>query len=587
MKKTAFFSVLLLGILSASLMIGMSFMVIPPSVDISRVESNTPIAASNDLVGRWKFDGSYINEVSGKPSATPYGGGTNLVSSGGVDGGYLHVTSGTDYVNIADDNSYDLPVSFTIAFWFRQYAPQNFLQDLIRKGTTSNYNFYIYRQLNDGGANQGPIQAGYSNSGWHAVTNSNDLSHGKWHYVVYFKNATYHAYYLDAKLIYGTTDGANAVTNNDPITLAGGNTVNTDFDDLRIYNYSLTESDIINEYKTYFPIANFFVDKTSTVEGSSILFTDTTSGGLSPYNYYWQFDDGTTDPAKNPSHTFSYNGNFWVNLTVTDSRGNISSKGMWIYITDTSPNVSFTVNASSILVGQAVQFTENVYAYDGVSSRQWEYNDGTLFETNMNPTHHFYNPGNYVVNLTIYDMDGSSGWYAMIIKVNATCIKDRFEPNDNFETAAVITQTGLITNLTYCDEDWYKVNVKGNETLTVMLFESILSNVSLTLVWDNHGIINKNSSFAQGHTSLSVYCPLESLVYIRITMETTSFVYYNLSIVFSPGNGTGSTKDGSSSENNSDDFTFGEIDGFPMEFLIMSVIGVLFYTIRKKKSKLE
>jgi len=46
----------------------------------------------------------------------------------------------------------------------------------------------------------------------------------------------------------------------------------------------------------------------SPVSGNAPLtvsFTGSVSGGTSPYSYHWDFGDGASSAAKNPSHTYA------------------------------------------------------------------------------------------------------------------------------------------------------------------------------------------------------------------------------------------------------------------------------------------
>src|SRR5581483_7749697 len=51
----------------------------------------------------------------------------------------------------------------------------------------------------------------------------------------------------------------------------------------------------------------------------SVSFTGSATGGTAPYSYSWNFGDGSSSTAQNPSHTYSSAGTFTATLTVTDS----------------------------------------------------------------------------------------------------------------------------------------------------------------------------------------------------------------------------------------------------------------------------
>ena len=71
------------------------------------------------------------------------------------------------------------------------------------------------------------------------------------------------------------------------------------------------------------PVANF----TSSVNGMTVSFTDTSSdsdGSIASRS--WNFGDGTTSTATNPSKTYSAPGTYTVKLTATDNQGATNSK---------------------------------------------------------------------------------------------------------------------------------------------------------------------------------------------------------------------------------------------------------------------
>ena len=61
---------------------------------------------------------------------------------------------------------------------------------------------------------------------------------------------------------------------------------------------------------------------TFTKAGLQVIFSDASTGA--PTSWKWNFGDGTTSTAKNPTHTFPAAGTFVVTLTVTNSEGTSS-----------------------------------------------------------------------------------------------------------------------------------------------------------------------------------------------------------------------------------------------------------------------
>jgi glucose/arabinose dehydrogenase len=106
------------------------------------------------------------------------------------------------------------------------------------------------------------------------------------------------------------------------------------------------------------PTANATSDRTSgqaplTVQFSSAGSTDPEGSALT---YAWNFGDGGTSTAANPSHTFASNGSYDVTLTVTDPQGASGSDSVQIGVGNTAP----TVRINSPGDGQVFDFGDTV-----------------------------------------------------------------------------------------------------------------------------------------------------------------------------------------------------------------------------------
>ncbi len=206
---------------------------------------------SDGLIGHWKFDGNGNNEIAGGAAAVAVGS-AEFKSSGGQSGGYLYVNTSSDWGKIPYSSTFDLANSFTVEFWFRQRSDQSFLQDLVYKGSlTNNYNFRVFRQLWNQ-YNFGPVMAGSTavNTGyWSQVSNGNQLAHGSWHHVAYTRNSTGAAYYLDGVLwnflnLTQYSEYSGSVKTPAVDIIIGDSAVDTDFDNLRIYNRALSYNEV-------------------------------------------------------------------------------------------------------------------------------------------------------------------------------------------------------------------------------------------------------------------------------------------------------------------------------------------------------
>lgn len=204
---------------------------------------------SQTPIGHWKFDGNGNNEVSGGPTAVTVGSAV-FNSSGGKYGGYAYLPSTSDYVKIPYSSTFDFASAFTVEFWFRQRSNQSTTQDLVYKGTSpNNYNFRVLRRLWDQ-YNFGEIIAGYTSATtgyWTQTSNPNQLAHNVWHHVVFTKDSSHSVYYLDGSLIYSSPDSPQAKTPASDI-IVGNPAIDTDIDNLKIYNRALSSSEASQNY---------------------------------------------------------------------------------------------------------------------------------------------------------------------------------------------------------------------------------------------------------------------------------------------------------------------------------------------------
>ena len=101
-------------------------------------------------------------------------------------------------------------------------------------------------------------------------------------------------------------------------------------------------------------VADF--DSTTACYGTNTEFTDTTTGGITPYTYSWNFGDSVgTSTVQNPSYTYTAASTYTVTLTVTDSDdpANVDSVSYPVTVyalptVDAGPPDDFCVDDASI-----------------------------------------------------------------------------------------------------------------------------------------------------------------------------------------------------------------------------------------------
>ena len=141
-------------------------------------------------------------------------------------------------------------------------------------------------------------------------------------------------------------------------------------------------------------------------------FTDNSSDSDgSVVGWSWDFGDGTSSTAQNPSKSYAAAGDYTVTLTVTDDDGDTASTSQVVSVSDGATNQPPTANFSSSCVFFACNFTDLSSDSDGtIVSWNWDFGDGTS-STAQNPSKTYpriiFNRF-YDVTLTVTDDDGES-----------------------------------------------------------------------------------------------------------------------------------------------------------------------------------
>jgi gliding motility-associated-like protein len=113
-------------------------------------------------------------------------------------------------------------------------------------------------------------------------------------------------------------------------------------------------------------------------------------------SYLWDFGDGNTSTASNPSYTYNTQGTYTVKLQITTSTGCTESLVMPAAIkVGTHPIVNFSGSPSPVCAYQAVQFTDLSAPAD---EWLWQFGDGSS-SIDQNPQHNYTDTGYIDVTL--------------------------------------------------------------------------------------------------------------------------------------------------------------------------------------------
>lgn len=163
----------------------------------------------------------------------------------------------------------------------------------------------------------------------------------------------------------------------------------------------------------------------------AVNFTDLSSGGGTVFN--WNFGDGNSSAAQNPSHTYTAAGSYTVTLTVSNAAGACSdSLKQNNYINITSPVANFTTNPDSGCVPINVAFTSSSTSpLDPIASYEWTFGDGNTGTTATSTTNNTYAiQGLFSPQLIIITASGCRDTF-----ICANCVKTGNAPVANFTIA--------------------------------------------------------------------------------------------------------------------------------------------------------
>jgi PKD repeat protein len=154
-----------------------------------------------------------------------------------------------------------------------------------------------------------------------------------------------------------------------------------------------------NRNTTGLPTANFSASATSGYAPLNVTFTDKSKNASTAL---WYFGLTNTSKEKNPTYTFKNPGTYRVVLEVSNGRGwdataqEITVLGQQEVI----PEAGFDADTSNGLDVQLVDTSQNATGWN------WEFGDGTN-STDQNPEHTYSSAGNYTVNLTASNENGT------------------------------------------------------------------------------------------------------------------------------------------------------------------------------------
>jgi uncharacterized repeat protein (TIGR03803 family) len=152
------------------------------------------------------------------------------------------------------------------------------------------------------------------------------------------------------------------------------------------------------------PTLAFTANPTNGVVPLTVSFTSPAvdSGGSAITSWNWDFGDGSTSTAQNPSHTYTNPGAFSVGLVVTNNIGFTITCSGPASVTVAPLTVAFSANPTGGLEPLTVNFTSPGFdnGSNTITSWNWNFGDGST-STAQNPSHTYTSPGTFSVGLVV------------------------------------------------------------------------------------------------------------------------------------------------------------------------------------------
>ncbi|WP_310559143.1 PKD domain-containing protein [Flavobacterium sp.] len=305
------------------------------------------------------------------------------------------------------------------------------------------------------------------------------------------------------------------------------------------------------------PVSSFTTNASSgTCSGSAIQFTSNPTIGTAPYTYDWDFGDGTTSKAANPSHIFSSTNalgcatfTFAVKLTVTDSFGCVSTTFSQNILVKQRPNFEVTdslhpfaqfdncANASTVNPSYEVTVANNLsVASSCITSYSIDWGDKSAIVTSaVFPMSHTYAAlGAYNLIVTAFGSNGCNTSKTYVVKNVSNPSGGISSPGNtqNLCSPTADLQFGISNWGINSPGTIYEVNYGDNSPLETFTQETLVASS-----YYNAANPVASANYPIPHTYKETSCPAAQLVVVLVVTNacgSTPFTTSNISILSKP-----------------------------------------------------
>src|SRR2546430_378765 len=139
----------------------------------------------------------------------------------------------------------------------------------------------------------------------------------------------------------------------------------------------------------------------ATDVGKAISFSCSPTDGTPPYQFFWDFGDGSQWTDSTATHTFTVSGTKSATCTITDSAGKESTSSTTVLVNPV-PSVTVSVNHASAGRGAVVTFSAQVAGGTGTFDYVWDFGDD-IGGTGATVTHSYATAGGHRASVIVTD----------------------------------------------------------------------------------------------------------------------------------------------------------------------------------------
>jgi PKD repeat protein len=182
-----------------------------------------------------------------------------------------------------------------------------------------------------------------------------------------------------------------------------------------LYSYEQNDPPSVSTPATQ-PTANFTQNCTNL---ACTFYDRSTDVGGTITSWNWNFGNGVTSTAQNPSYSYPSAGTYNVSLTVRDNAGVTNTKSQAVSVSAPVVTSQVTANFVQSCTSLACTFSDrSTVVGSTITSWSWNFGNGVT-STAQNPSYTYPSAGTYTVSLTVRDNLGTTNTKSQSVTVSA------------------------------------------------------------------------------------------------------------------------------------------------------------------------